>query len=75
MNLIEGGFPVEHRPADPSQELAIAPATAAPVPAAAPATAAEEARPDASWIPIRSLGPRHRERIVSHLTALDERSR
>ena len=24
-----------------------------------------------SWVPIRSLGPRHRERITSHLLALD----
>jgi GNAT superfamily N-acetyltransferase len=28
-----------------------------------------------SWVPIRSLGPRHRDRIVTHLAALDERSR
>ena len=28
-----------------------------------------------SWVPIRSLGPRHRERIAIHLHALDERSR
>ncbi len=28
-----------------------------------------------SWVPIRYLGPRHRDRIVTHLTALDERSR
>jgi ribosomal protein S18 acetylase RimI-like enzyme len=28
-----------------------------------------------SWVPIRSLGPRHRDRILSHLLALDERSR
>ena len=28
-----------------------------------------------AWVPIRSLGPRHRERIAAHLTALDERSR
>jgi ribosomal protein S18 acetylase RimI-like enzyme len=28
-----------------------------------------------SWVPIRSLGPRHRTRIATHLTALDERSR
>jgi len=28
-----------------------------------------------SWVPIRSLGPRHRPRISTHLTALDERSR
>ena len=28
-----------------------------------------------SWVPIRSLGPRHRTRISTHLIALDERSR
>jgi len=28
-----------------------------------------------SWVPIRSLGPRHRSRILAHLTALDERAR
>ena len=33
------------------------------------------ARPGRSWVPIRSLGPRHRDRIATHLTALDERSR
>ena len=27
------------------------------------------------WVPVRSLGPRHRPRIVDHLLALDERSR
>ncbi len=31
--------------------------------------------PGWSWVPIRSLGPRHRERILAHLIALDERSR
>ena len=28
-----------------------------------------------SWVPIRSLGPRHRERILTHLLALDAHSR
>lgn len=32
-------------------------------------------RPARTWVPIRSLGPRHRERIAAHLTALDARSR
>ncbi|HSC64465.1 MAG TPA: GNAT family N-acetyltransferase [Caldimonas sp.] len=32
-------------------------------------------RPGRAWVPIRSLGPRHRERIAAHLVALDERSR
>jgi len=35
----------------------------------------EPARRSRSWVPIRSLGPRHRERIAAHLLALDERSR
>jgi ribosomal protein S18 acetylase RimI-like enzyme len=45
------------------------------------ATAAERspahppAKPPRDWVPIRSLGPRHRERILAHLIALDERSR
>ena len=36
---------------------------------------AEPARRERSWVPIRSLGPRHRRRIATHLSALDERSR
>jgi GNAT superfamily N-acetyltransferase len=33
-------------------------------------------RPDRwSWVPIRSLGPRHRRRILEHLLALDEPAR
>ena len=28
-----------------------------------------------SWVPIRSLAPRHRERILAHLQRLDERDR
>ncbi len=31
--------------------------------------------PAREWIPIRSLGPRHRDRVLAHLLALDERSR
>ena len=46
-----------------------APAADTPDPGAPQAPATRD------WIPIRSLGPRHRERIVAHLTALDERSR
>ena len=30
---------------------------------------------DRAWVPIRSLGPRHRERIAAHLTALDASDR
>jgi GNAT superfamily N-acetyltransferase len=52
-------------------------------PLSAPSIADANVRADAtpngrsswSWVPIRSLGPRHRERITAHLTALDERSR
>jgi GNAT superfamily N-acetyltransferase len=28
-----------------------------------------------SWVPVRSLAPRHRERIAAHLLALDEQAR
>ena len=35
----------------------------------------EPPRSSWSWVPIRSLGPRHRERIAAHLIALDDRSR
>jgi GNAT superfamily N-acetyltransferase len=77
MNLIEGGFPVERRPAETIP--ATAPASAAdsvtPTPTPAPAAPVEGARAGRSWVPIRSLGPRHRERIVAHLQALDVRSR
>jgi ribosomal protein S18 acetylase RimI-like enzyme len=34
-----------------------------------------EARAGRDWVPIRSLGARHRERIAAHLVALDPRSR
>ena len=76
MNLIEHGLPVEAR---------IAEATSSPASPAAPASASPPAAPHAggkpgaangrAWVPIRSLGPRHRERIVAHLVSLDERSR
>jgi len=32
-------------------------------------------KPNWTWIPIRSLGPRHRERITSHLLSLPESDR
>jgi len=32
-------------------------------------------RPPGSWVPIRSLAPRHRERIAQHLLALPEHDR
>jgi len=57
------------------------PADAA-APEASPSSAAPSvdslppgARPGRAWVPIRSLGPRHRERITAHLVALDERAR
>jgi GNAT superfamily N-acetyltransferase len=31
--------------------------------------------PQWAWVPIRSLGPRHRDRIAAHLLALDEADR
>ena len=42
-------------------------APAAPLP--------KRARRVGSWVPIRSLAPRHRERILAHLQQLDERDR
>ena len=37
--------------------------------------AASPVAPSWTWVPIRSLGPRHRERIAAHLIALDEGDR
>lgn len=37
--------------------------------------AADAGRRDVPWIPIRSLAPRHRDRIAAHLLALTERDR
>lgn len=73
MNPLDGGFPVTSRPADSYNEAPAGDLAAPPTPA--PSGAPGESRPGRSWIPIRSLGPRHRERIVAHLAALDERSR
>ena len=54
-----------------------APAPDASTPASAPGKgpATSTPRPGRAWVPIRSLGPRHRERIAAHLVRLDERSR
>jgi GNAT superfamily N-acetyltransferase len=40
-----------------------------------PNPAAPHAKAPRTWIPIRSLGPRHRERISAHLMALGESDR
>jgi GNAT superfamily N-acetyltransferase len=75
MNLIEGGFPVEAGSAEKSAPPA-APAPLLPTGhQSAPIAADPGAHKGRAWVPIRSLGPRHRERIVAHLVALDERSR
>jgi len=75
MNLIEGGFPVERKPAEKTTPPD-APAELSPADhAGAPSPAEPRVAKGRSWVPIRSLGPRHRERIVAHLVALDERSR
>ncbi|HET6598699.1 MAG TPA: GNAT family N-acetyltransferase, partial [Burkholderiaceae bacterium] len=42
-------------------------------PAAQPASGVPDAR--WAWVPIRSLGPRHRDRIAAHLQALTESDR
>jgi len=57
--------------------MSILPLFQAAQPAAADSAGGDAgpARRGWSWVPIRSLGPRHRDRISTHLTALDERSR
>lgn len=44
-------------------------------PADNPGTGSAAAPPAATWVPIRSLAPRHRDRIRQHLTGLGERDR
>jgi GNAT superfamily N-acetyltransferase len=44
-------------------------------PAPPPAAPEPPPSPQRDWVPVRSLGPRHRGRILAHLLALDERSR
>ena len=60
-------FSPSSRDPEPPAPAPIAAETAAAVPPAS--------RHSWSWVPIRSLGPRHRERIAAHLLGLDERSR
>jgi GNAT superfamily N-acetyltransferase len=50
----------------------LSPERATTGPSSAPA---EPTPPGRAWVPIRSLGARHRQRIAAHLIALDERSR
>ena len=40
-------------------------------PTPAPIACTTASPPSWSWVPIRSLGPRHRDRIAAHLLALD----
>lgn len=63
MNLIDG------RPAEASAEMP----DATPPPRGSVAPSSPRASRD--WVPIRSLAPRHRERILAHLIALDDRAR
>ena len=58
MSLPDTPFP------DSERDPALPEASTLVVPAAPTA-------PTWSWVPIRSLGPRHRERIAAHLTSLD----
>ncbi len=57
-------FPVDQPASPPLSESLPAALAKAPVPT-----------PKSSWVPIRSLGPPHRERILIHLLALDQHSR
>ena len=65
--------PDHHRPLTPPASSAD---TSSPMHPEANATAlAKPAKPNWTWIPIRSLGPRHRERIAAHLIALNQSDR
>ena len=75
MNLIEGGFPVEVLRAEASSPPANPAETAAVGQRAGSRDGEPGAAKSRAWVPVRSLGPRHRERIVAHLVSLDERSR
>lgn len=44
-------------------------------PPGAPPHRSSEPKSSWAWVPIRSLGPRHRERISAHLVALDDHAR
>ncbi len=44
-------------------------------PPVGPAETTAPKAPQWTWVPIRSLGPRHRDRIAAHLFALDEADR
>ncbi|MEO8525479.1 MAG: GNAT family N-acetyltransferase [Caldimonas sp.] len=76
MNLIEGGFQIDAEQAEDAPVRSAVPTPLRPTSHQHGPIAAEPAAHKArTWVPIRSLGPRHRERIVAHLVTLDERSR
>lgn len=64
-------FPVEERPTGRTLE----PVAADPRPEVHPADAAGADAAKWAWVPIRSLGPRHREQISAHLLALEQQDR
>ncbi|MEP6739557.1 MAG: GNAT family N-acetyltransferase [Caldimonas sp.] len=68
MNDPSTTHPIDELPGPAPDKAATPGRVAAPSPA-------DAARPARAWVPIRSLGPRHRERISAHLVALDERAR
>jgi ribosomal protein S18 acetylase RimI-like enzyme len=90
MDLIRGGLGQERSPGEREAPLVPVPAAAGgaafsaaalaapgtehPAPTIA-VTAQQRAANQRDWVPIRSLAPRHHERILAHLKALDERSR
>lgn len=61
----------------PVQPLALPQATPPLLLTASPAdsAAASAAKPRLTWVPVRSLTSRHRDRIAAHLLALDEHDR
>lgn len=73
MNVTEPLLPVDHSHI-PEGRADLAPAHPPPgMPALS--TAPPHVERHWSWVPIRSLSPRHRDRIITHLQALDVHSR
>lgn len=66
--------PSQPHPAD-SLKPGLKPDSMPTVPLQSPLNNSKASSAARAWVPIRSLGPRHRERIINHLLALDESDR
>jgi ribosomal protein S18 acetylase RimI-like enzyme len=68
-------LPTVHQHGASDAALSTMPAQVPLVHAPAPAASASPSTGNWSWVPIRSLAPRQRERILAHLLGLDSHSR